>query len=70
MLKRIYHLKEEVEEMALVIYGDTLTNIDVDDLKKHHIEKGNRHRKGLAKKFSIMNEKNDLIKMIKKIKLK
>ena len=40
MLKRIYKLKEEVREMTLVIYGDTLTNIDVNDFKNHHINKG------------------------------
>ena len=38
--------------------------------KKHHIKKGDRQRKSLAKKFSIVNEKNDLIKMIKKIRVK
>ena len=32
MLKRIYQLKELVQDMILITYGDTLTNIDVNDL--------------------------------------
>ena len=38
--------------------------------KKHHLKNKNQQKKRLAKKFSIMNEKNNLIKMIKKIRLK
>ena len=38
--------------------------------KKHHLKNNNQQKKRLAKKFSIMNEKNNLSKMIKKIKLK
>ena len=49
---------------------DFVNKIIINVKKKHHINKRNRQRKRLAKKFSIMNEKNDLIKMIKKIKLK
>ena len=40
MLKRIYDLKDSVNDILLVSYGDTLTNIDVDDLKKKHIKYG------------------------------
>ena len=35
MLKRIYNLKYQINDILLVSYGDTLTNIDVEDLKKH-----------------------------------
>ena len=38
MLKRIYQLKELVQDMILITYGDTLTNIDVNDFKKKHIK--------------------------------
>ena len=49
---------------------DFVNKIIITVKKKYHLKEKNRQRKSLAKKFSIMNEKNNLIKMIKKIKLK
>ena len=49
---------------------DFVNKIIINVKKKHHLKKKNQQRKRLAKKFSIINEKNNLIKMIKKIKLK
>jgi len=40
MLERVYKLKSHFKDMLLITYGDTLTNIDVDDLKKKHLEYG------------------------------
>jgi glucose-1-phosphate cytidylyltransferase len=40
MLKRIHQLKEETEETILVTYGDTLTDINVENLRSYHLEKG------------------------------
>jgi len=39
MLKRIHQLKEEIEETILVTYGDTLTDINVENLMSYHLEK-------------------------------
>ena len=49
---------------------DFVNEIIINIKKKHHLKKINLQRKILAKKFSIINEKNNLIKMIKKIRLK
>ena len=49
---------------------DFVNKIIINVKKKYHFKEKNRERKRLAKKFSIINEKNNLIKMIKKIKLK
>ena len=49
---------------------DFVNEIIINIKKKHHLKKINLQRKMLAKKFSIINEKNNLIKMIKKIELK
>ena len=49
---------------------DFVNKIIINVNKKDHLKKGNQQRKRLARKFSFMNEENNLIKMIKKIKLK
>ncbi len=40
MLKRVYDLKDSINDILLVSYGDTLTNIDIDDFKEKHIKYG------------------------------
>jgi len=40
MLERVYKLKNHVKDMLLITYGDTLTNIDIDDFKKKHLDYG------------------------------
>ena len=49
---------------------DFVNKIIINVKKKYHFKEKNRERKRLAKKFSIINEKNNLIKMIKKIEPK
>ena len=49
---------------------DFVNKVITNVKKKHHFKKRNQQRKRLARKFSFMNEENNLIKMIKKIKLK
>ena len=71
MLKRIYDLKESVNDILLVSYGDTLTNIDVEDLKKTHIKYGKlitivvteiKNPFGLVK----FNECNEVVSFVEK----
>ena len=49
---------------------DFVNKIIINVKNKNHLKKQNQQKKRLAKKFSISNEKSNLIKMIKKIKLK
>ena len=54
-------IPDDIQEMRIKeIYPDNYQD---------HLKNKNQQRKWLAKKFSFMNEKNDLIKMIKKAKL-
>ena len=71
MLKRVYDLKDSINDILLVSYGDTLTNIDVDDFKEKHIKYGKlitivvteiKNPFGLVK----FNEYNEVISFIEK----